>query len=87
MPVPVTGCREIGEIRRSIKTRLSLGGRFELGAGIGFNSKNLRASACPPRNAARTDQSPESIRRALASETVTFKSESLVAYELSVCIL
>ena len=51
------------------------GGRFELGVGIGFKREEfLGFGVSSKERGARTDQSLEIIRRALAGETVTFKS-------------
>jgi hypothetical protein len=52
------------------------GGRFELGAGIGFKLEEFQGFGVPlKKRGARTNQSLDIIRRALAGETVTFKSE------------
>src|SRR6266481_3392350 len=52
------------------------GGRFELGVGIGFKREEFQGFGVSSKErGARTDQSLEIIRRALAGETVTFKSE------------
>jgi alkanesulfonate monooxygenase SsuD/methylene tetrahydromethanopterin reductase-like flavin-dependent oxidoreductase (luciferase family) len=52
------------------------GGRFELGVGIGFKREEFEGFGVPSKElGARTDQSFDIIRRALAGETVTFKSE------------
>src|SRR5438309_2824663 len=52
------------------------GGRFELGLGIGFKREEFQGFGVSSKErGARTDQSLEIIRRALAGETVTFKSE------------
>jgi probable F420-dependent oxidoreductase len=52
------------------------GGRFELGAGVGFKREEFEGFGVPfKERGARTNQSLEIIRRALAGETVTFKSE------------
>src|SRR6201998_2856318 len=52
------------------------GGRFELGVGIGFKREELAGvGGWWKGRGARTDQSLEILRRALAGETVTFKSE------------
>jgi len=52
------------------------GGRFELGVGIGFKREEFDGFGVSSKErGARTDQSLEVIRRALAGETVTFKSE------------
>jgi alkanesulfonate monooxygenase SsuD/methylene tetrahydromethanopterin reductase-like flavin-dependent oxidoreductase (luciferase family) len=52
------------------------GGRFELGVGIGFKREEFEGFGVPfKERGARTNQSLEIIRRALAGETVTFKSE------------
>jgi probable F420-dependent oxidoreductase len=51
------------------------GGRFELGVGLGFKREEFTGFGVSSRErGARTDQSLEIIRRALAGETVTFKS-------------
>ena len=50
--------------------------RFELGAGVGFKREEFQGFGVPfKERGARTNQSLEIIRRALAGETVTFKSE------------
>jgi alkanesulfonate monooxygenase SsuD/methylene tetrahydromethanopterin reductase-like flavin-dependent oxidoreductase (luciferase family) len=52
------------------------GGRFELGAGVGFKLEEFEGFGVPfKERGARTNQSLEIIRRALAGDTVTFKSE------------
>ena len=52
------------------------GGRFELGVGIGFKPEEFAGFGVSSKErGARTDQSLDIIRRALAGETVTFKSE------------
>jgi len=52
------------------------GGRFELGVGIGFKREEFSGFGVSSKErGARTDQSLEIIRRALAGETVTFKSD------------
>ncbi len=52
------------------------GGRFELGVGAGFKLEEFESFGVPfKERGARTNQSLEIIRRALAGETVTFKSE------------
>jgi probable F420-dependent oxidoreductase len=52
------------------------GGRFELGVGIGFKREEFSGFGVSSKErGARTDQSLEIIRRALAGEPVTFKSE------------
>jgi alkanesulfonate monooxygenase SsuD/methylene tetrahydromethanopterin reductase-like flavin-dependent oxidoreductase (luciferase family) len=52
------------------------GGRFELGVGIGFKREEFTGFGVSSKErGARTDQSLEILRRALAGETVTFKSE------------
>src|SRR6266850_982301 len=52
------------------------GGRFELGVGIGFKREEFSGFGVSSKErGARTDQSLEIIRRSLAGETVTFKSE------------
>lgn len=52
------------------------GGRFELGVGVGFKLEEFESFGVPfKQRGARTNQSLEIIRRALAGETVTFKSE------------
>src|SRR6202023_4279015 len=52
------------------------GGRFELGVGIGFKREEFQGFGVSSKErGARTDQSLEIIRRALAGETITFKSE------------
>jgi hypothetical protein len=52
------------------------GGRFELGVGIGFKREEFSGfGVSSKQRGARTDQSLDIIRRALAGETVTFKSE------------
>src|SRR3981081_785409 len=52
------------------------GGRFELGVGTGFKREEFSGFGVSSKErGARTDQSLEIIRRALAGETVTFKSE------------
>src|SRR5260221_14058500 len=51
-------------------------GRFELGVGIAFKREEFRGFGVSSKErGARTDQSLEIIRRALAEEPVTFKSE------------
>ena len=52
------------------------GGRFELGVGIGFKQEEFTGFGVSSKErGARTDQSLDIIRRALAGETVTFKSD------------
>ena len=52
------------------------GGRFELGVGIGFKREEFSGFGVSSKErGARTDQSLEIIRRALAGEMVTFKSD------------
>src|SRR5271166_2929452 len=52
------------------------GGRFELGAGLGFKREEFEGFGAPfKERGVRTNQSLELIRRALVGETVTFKSE------------
>ncbi len=52
------------------------GGRFELGVGVGFKLEEFQGFGVPfKERGARTNQSLEIIRRALAGETVSFKSE------------
>jgi alkanesulfonate monooxygenase SsuD/methylene tetrahydromethanopterin reductase-like flavin-dependent oxidoreductase (luciferase family) len=52
------------------------GGRFELGAGLGFKREEFEGFGVPfKERGVRTNQSLELIRRALVGETVTFKSE------------
>src|ERR1700746_3501686 len=52
------------------------GGRFELGAGVGFKREEFERFGVPfKERGARTNQSLEIVRRALSGETVTFKSE------------
>lgn len=52
------------------------GGRFEIGVGIGFKGEEFDGFGVPSKERGRrTDQALEIIRRALAGETVTFKSE------------
>jgi probable F420-dependent oxidoreductase len=52
------------------------GGRFELGVGIGFKREEFAGFGVSSKErGARTDQSLEILRRALAGEAVTFKSE------------
>jgi probable F420-dependent oxidoreductase len=52
------------------------GGRFELGVGIGFKREEFTGFGVSSKErGARTDQSLDIIRRALAGETITFKSE------------
>jgi alkanesulfonate monooxygenase SsuD/methylene tetrahydromethanopterin reductase-like flavin-dependent oxidoreductase (luciferase family) len=52
------------------------GGRFELGVGVGFKLEEFEGFGLPfKERGSRTNQSLEIIRRALAGETVTFKSE------------
>ena len=52
------------------------GGRFELGVGIGFKREEFAGFGVSSKErGARTDQSLEILRRALAGEPVTFKSE------------
>src|SRR6195256_1769816 len=52
------------------------GGRFELGVGIGFKREEFAGFGVSTKErGARTDQSLDIIRRALAGETVTFKSD------------
>ena len=52
------------------------GGRFELGVGVGFKLEEFESFGVPfKQRGVRTNQSLEVIRRALAGETVTFKSE------------
>ena len=52
------------------------GGRFELGVGIGFKGEEFGGFGVSSKERGRrTDQSLEIIRKALAGETVTFKSE------------
>ena len=52
------------------------GGRFELGVGVGFKLEEFESFGIPfKERGARTNQSLEIIRRALARETVTYKSE------------
>ena len=51
-------------------------GRFELGVGIGFKREEFEGFGVSSKERGkRTDQSLEILRRALAGETVTFKSE------------
>src|ERR1700739_803076 len=51
------------------------GGRFELGVGIGFKREEFAGFGVSSKErGARTDQSLDIIRRALAGETVTFKN-------------
>jgi alkanesulfonate monooxygenase SsuD/methylene tetrahydromethanopterin reductase-like flavin-dependent oxidoreductase (luciferase family) len=52
------------------------GGRFELGVGIGFKPEEFVGFGVSSKErGARTDQSLDIIRRALAGETITFKSD------------
>jgi len=52
------------------------GGRLELGVGVGFKHEEFEGFGVPfKERGARTNQSLEIIRRLLAGETVTFKSE------------
>jgi alkanesulfonate monooxygenase SsuD/methylene tetrahydromethanopterin reductase-like flavin-dependent oxidoreductase (luciferase family) len=52
------------------------GGRFELGADVGFKREEFEGFGVPfKERGARTNQSLEIIRRALSGETVTFNSE------------
>jgi probable F420-dependent oxidoreductase len=52
------------------------GGRLELGVGVGFKHEEFENFGVPfKERGARTNQSLEIIRRALAGESVTFKSE------------
>jgi alkanesulfonate monooxygenase SsuD/methylene tetrahydromethanopterin reductase-like flavin-dependent oxidoreductase (luciferase family) len=52
------------------------GGRFELGAGVGFKREEFAGFGVPfKERVARTNQSLDIIRRALAGEMVTLKSE------------
>jgi probable F420-dependent oxidoreductase len=52
------------------------GGRIELGVGVGFKREEFESFGVPfKERGARTNQSLEIIRRALAGETVSFKSE------------
>src|SRR5260370_5758450 len=52
------------------------GGRFELGVGVGFKLEEFESFGVPfKERGSRTNQSLEIIRRALAGETVTFRSE------------
>ena len=52
------------------------GGRFELGVGIGFKPEEFSGFGVSSKErGARTDQSLDIIRRALAGETITFKSD------------
>ena len=52
------------------------GGRFELGVGIGFKGEEFEGFGVSSKERGkRTDQSLEILRRALAGETVSFKSE------------
>jgi probable F420-dependent oxidoreductase len=52
------------------------GGRFELGVGIGFKGEEFEGFGVSSKGRGkRTDQSLEILQRALAGETVTFKSE------------
>jgi alkanesulfonate monooxygenase SsuD/methylene tetrahydromethanopterin reductase-like flavin-dependent oxidoreductase (luciferase family) len=52
------------------------GGRFELGVGVGFKLEEFEGFSVPfKQRGARTNQSLEILRRALAGETVTFKSD------------
>jgi alkanesulfonate monooxygenase SsuD/methylene tetrahydromethanopterin reductase-like flavin-dependent oxidoreductase (luciferase family) len=51
------------------------GGRFELGVGVGFKKEEFAGFGVPfKERGARTNQALEIIRRALAGETVAFKS-------------
>src|SRR5260221_879261 len=51
------------------------GGRFELGVGIGFKREEFAGFGVSSKErGARTDQALDIIRRALAGETITFKS-------------
>jgi alkanesulfonate monooxygenase SsuD/methylene tetrahydromethanopterin reductase-like flavin-dependent oxidoreductase (luciferase family) len=51
------------------------GGRFELGVGIGFKREEFTGFGVPTKErGACTDQALEIVRRALAGETITFKS-------------
>ena len=52
------------------------GGRFELGVGIGFKREEFAGFGVSSKErGARTDQSLDIVRRALAGETITFKSD------------
>jgi alkanesulfonate monooxygenase SsuD/methylene tetrahydromethanopterin reductase-like flavin-dependent oxidoreductase (luciferase family) len=52
------------------------GGRFEFGVGVGFKQEEFEGFGVPfKERGSRTNQSLEIIRRALAGETITFKSE------------
>src|SRR5580700_7015411 len=52
------------------------GGRFELGVGIGFKQEEFAGFGVSSKERGRrTDQALDIIRRALAGETITFKSE------------
>jgi alkanesulfonate monooxygenase SsuD/methylene tetrahydromethanopterin reductase-like flavin-dependent oxidoreductase (luciferase family) len=52
------------------------GGRFELGVGLGFKREEFSGFGVSSKErGARTDQSLDIIRRALAGETITFKSD------------
>ena len=52
------------------------GGRFELGVGLGFKREEFAGFGVSSKErGVRTDQSLDILRRALAGETVTFKSE------------
>jgi alkanesulfonate monooxygenase SsuD/methylene tetrahydromethanopterin reductase-like flavin-dependent oxidoreductase (luciferase family) len=58
------------------KVDIISGRRFELGAGVGFKREEFEGFGAPfKERGARTNQSLDIIRRALAGETVTFKSE------------
>ena len=59
------------------------GGRFQLGVGIGFKREGFTGFGVSFKlRGARTDQSLDIIRRALAGETVTSKSDFSISRTL-----